>query len=107
MVIAELVSIKSNAGACQKPVAGKSVAVATSATAIVAAEEAWKSNFSKLPQHSVFSPESVAQGEPYVAILKDGAWHVFGTLTKGAIGGTPQASICAVVGSVLATSHGQ
>ena len=99
--------MSANAGACQKPVAGKPVAVATSVAAIVVAKEAWKAIYSKAPQHSAFSPESVAQGEPYVAILGDGVWHVFGTLPKGTLGGTPEASICAVDGSVLATSHGQ
>jgi len=95
------------ADACEKPIAGKPVAVSTPAAAIVAAKEAWKSIYSKAPQHSVFSPENVAQGEPYVATLENGVWHVFGTLPKGTVGGTPEASICAVDGSVSATSHGR
>lgn len=81
--------------------------IVTSAAAIVVAKEAWKAIYRKAPQHSVFSPESVALGEPYVAILEDDGWHVFGTLPNGPIGGTPEASICAVDGAVSAASHGQ
>ena len=107
LMVVGLVAICANADACQKPIVGKPLAVATPAAAIVAAKEAWKSIYSKAPQHSVFSAESVAQGEPYVATLENGVWHVFGTLPKGAVGGTPEASICAVDGSVSATTHGK
>jgi NTF2 fold immunity protein len=106
-MVVGLVAICANSEACQKPIVGKPLAVATSAAAIVAAKEAWQSIYSKAPQHSVFSPESVAKGEPYVATLENGVWHVFGTLSKGTVGGTPEASICAVDGSVSATTHGK
>jgi NTF2 fold immunity protein of polymorphic toxin system component len=86
---------------------GKSVAISTPITAIATAKEAWKSIYVKASQRSEFSPESIANREPYVATLENGVWHVVGTLPKGAIGGTPEASICAVDGSVLDTSHGQ
>jgi hypothetical protein len=87
--------------------AGKPVAISTSTTAVAAAKEAWKSIYGKAPQHSEFSPESIAKSEPYVATLENGVWHVVGTLPKCTLGGTPEASICAVDGSVSATSHGQ
>ena len=79
MIIVGLVAISVHATACEKPIAGKPFAVATPAAAIAAAKEAWKSIYSKAPQHSAFSPESIAQGEPYVATLEDGVWHVVGT----------------------------
>jgi hypothetical protein len=107
MVLVGIVAASGNANACENPIAGKHLAVATSAAAIAAAKEAWKSIYSKAPQHSAFSPESVAQGEPYAAILENGVWHVVGTVPKGTLGGTPEASICAVDGSVSATSHGK
>lgn len=107
MIIAGLVSIGVNAEPCQQQPAGRPVAVATSAAAIVAAKIAWDALYRAAPTHSAFSPAMVAKGEPYVAILEDGVWHVFGTLPKGTIGGTPEASICAVDGSVVATLHGQ
>ncbi|MGO9995402.1 MAG: NTF2 fold immunity protein [Steroidobacteraceae bacterium] len=106
-VIIGLIAISANADACEKPVVGRPIAVATPAAAIAAAKEAWKSIYSKAPQHSAFSPESIAQGEPYVATLENGVWRVVGTLPKGTVGGTPEASICAVDGSVSATSHGR
>jgi hypothetical protein len=102
-----LLGLHVSAEACTAPAAGRSLAIATPAAAIVAAKAAWKSIYDKAPWHSVFSPESIAQGEPYVATLKDGAWHVFGTLPRGTIGGTPEATVCQGDGSVEATSHGQ
>jgi hypothetical protein len=100
-------AISADAHACDKPEAGKPIAVATAAAAIAAAKEAWRPIYSKAPQHSAFSPESISQGEPYVATLESGVWHVVGTLPKGTVGGAPEASICEVDGSVSATSHGQ
>jgi hypothetical protein len=100
-----LAAISANANACDKPEAGKPIAVATAAAAIAAAKVAWKSIYSKAPQHSAFSPESITRGEPYVATLENGVWHVVGTLPNGTAGGTPEASICEVDGSVSATSH--
>jgi NTF2 fold immunity protein len=86
---------------------GKPVAISTSTTAIATAKEAWKSIYVKASQRSEFSPETIANSEPYVATLENGVWHVVGTLPRGTIGGTPEASICAVDGSVLDTSHSQ
>jgi hypothetical protein len=106
VVIACLVAICATAQACEKPEAGKPIAVATAAAAIAAAKAAWSSIYSKAPQHSAFSPENITQAEPYVAALENGVvWHVVGTLSKGTVAGTPEASICAVDGSVSATSH--
>jgi hypothetical protein len=102
-----LVAINANAHACDKPEAGRPVAVATAAAAIAAAKEAWRSIYSKAPQHSAFSPDSITRGEPYVATLEGGVWKVVGTLPNGKIGGTPEASVCEVDGSVSATAHGR
>ena len=102
-----LVAIDADAHACDKPKAGKHIAVATAASAIAAAKVAWRSIYSKAPQHSAFSPESITRGEPYIATLENGVWHVVGALSTGTAGGTPEASICEVDGSVSATSQGR
>jgi hypothetical protein len=65
--------------------AGKPVAISTSSTAIAAAKEAWKSIYGKASQRSEFSPESIANSEPYEATLENGVWHVVGTLPKGTV----------------------
>src|SRR5450432_2059349 len=96
-----------SAVACHTPVRGQSVAVATPAAAILAAKAAWRSIYTKAPRHSAFSPESIAHGEPYVATLENGVWHIIGTLPAGAVGGTAMAVVCQVDGAVEATSHGQ
>jgi hypothetical protein len=54
MVLVGIVAASGNANACENPIAGKHLAVATSAAAIAAAKEAWKSIYSKAPQHSAF-----------------------------------------------------
>ena len=102
-----LVAVHVSAVACQAPMPGQSVAVATPAAAILAAKAAWRSIYEKAPWHSAFSPESIALGEPYAATLEHGVWHIIGTLPRGAIGGTLMAAVCQVDGTVEATSHGQ
>jgi hypothetical protein len=100
-----LLTVNVCAYSCPAPAVGKPVAVTSPAAAIAAAKEAWKSIFSKAPQHSEYSAENVAKAEPYVAKLENGVWHVFGTLPEGLRGGTPEASVCEVDGSVSATWH--
>jgi hypothetical protein len=107
IVALALLTVSVCAYSCPAPAAGKPVAVTTPAAAIAAAKEAWKSISSKAPQHSVYSAETVAKAEPYVAKLENGEWHVFGTLPEGWRGGTPEATVCAVDGSVSATWHGR
>ena len=86
------------ANSCPVSVPGKPLVVGSPDAAITAAKEAWKSKY---------SAENVAKSEPYAARFENGEWHVFGTLPSGAIGGTPEASVCAVDGSVSATWYGQ
>jgi hypothetical protein len=107
MLIFLLLPILEDATACEMPVAGKPVAIANQAAAVAAAKAAWQSVYSKARWHSEFSPEHVAEDEPYVAVLKNGVWHVYGTLPHDAIGGTPEARICQSDGMVLVTTHGQ
>jgi hypothetical protein len=38
--------------------------------------------------------QEIAKYEPYQAVLVNSTWHVYGSLGDGAIGGTPEASIC-------------
>lgn len=45
--------------------------------------------------------------KPYHAFLKNGIWHVNGTLPKNTLGGVPVAEIRASDGKVLRVSHGK
>ena len=45
--------------------------------------------------------------EPFVATLKEGVWHVHGTLPPGAVGGTAEAEISKIDGCILRVSHGK
>jgi hypothetical protein len=106
-LVACLIGLHVSAVACKAPVPGQPVAIATAAAAVAAAKVAWKSIYDKAPWHSAFSPESIAHGEPYVATLDNGMWHVVGTLPRDSIGGTPEATVCQSDGSIEATSHEQ
>jgi hypothetical protein len=52
-------------------------------------------------------PEHVDKYKPYRAELRDGVWHVFGTLPGGGPGGTPEARVRDRDGEVLQVFHSQ
>jgi hypothetical protein len=52
-------------------------------------------------------PAYVAKYKPYRAELRDGIWHVFGTLPSGWVGGTPEARVRDSDGEVLQVFHSQ
>ena len=49
----------------------------------------------------------VEKYKPYSAELKQGIWHVFGTVSGGGPGGTPEALVQDLDGAVLSVGHGQ
>ena len=53
----------------------------------------------------IFGDEEVAKFRPYHAQLKDGIWTVYGTLQRGALGGTPQLTIQKRDGKVTEVWH--
>jgi hypothetical protein len=52
-------------------------------------------------------PEYVEKYQPYRAELREGIWHVFGTLPGDTVGGTPEARVRDRDGEVLQVFHGQ
>jgi hypothetical protein len=52
-------------------------------------------------------PEYVDKYKPYRAELRDGIWHVFGTLPGSGPGGTPEAKVRDRDGEVLEVLHSQ
>ena len=106
LVFLLLFAVALGAGACEQPLAGNPVAIKNEADAVAAAKAAWQSVYSKAHWHKEFSPEHIAEDEPYVAVLGNGIWHVYGSLPPGALGGTPEARICQVDGLVTVT-HGK
>jgi len=63
------------------------------ASAIAHAKGAFAAAFEKT--HSAeASPANLAKFEPYTAVLKDGVWHVQGTVPPGYFGPVPVASVC-------------
>lgn len=52
-------------------------------------------------------PEYVAGYKPYRAALRDGVWHVFGTLPGDCAGGTPEARVRDSDGKALDVFHTQ
>src|SRR5688572_3655091 len=52
-------------------------------------------------------PESFARVHPYRARFHDGVWHVFGTLPKGWVGGTPEAYVRDADGEIVRITHGR
>lgn len=55
----------------------------------------------------VYGKAHIEGGKPYHAFLKDGIWHVNGTLPKNTLGGVPVAEIRAADGKVLRVGHGK
>ena len=55
----------------------------------------------------IYGKENIEGKKPYKAILKDGIWHVSGSLPSGWIGGVPEAEITKDNGRILRISHGK
>ena len=68
-------------------------------TAIAIAKAVW------IP---IYGKEQIESEAPFVATLKEGAWHVHGTLPKGYYrGGTAEAVISKRDGQILRVIHGE
>ena len=78
-----------------KPAAGY---VPDAATAIHIAVAVWE---------PIYGRDMIAGEAPYVATLKDGVWHVEGSLPEGWVGGTAVADISKADGTILRVSHGR
>ncbi len=78
-----------------RPAAGY---VPDAATAIRIAVAVWE---------PIYGRDTIAGEAPYVATLKDGAWHVEGSLPAGWVGGTAVADISKADGTILRVSHGR
>jgi hypothetical protein len=63
-------------------------------TAIAHAKGVMASVHEKNPSSSIGSPVDIARFEPYRATLKDGVWHVEGTVPPGYRGKVPIISVC-------------
>ena len=68
------------------------------ATAIAIAKAIW------IP---IYGKEKIESEAPFVATLKENAWHVQGTLPKGYRGGTAEAVISKRDGKILRVIHGK
>jgi hypothetical protein len=77
--------------------------VASADAAILSARQAWQSIAEKKGSSSVYSKESAAKFEPYTATLKDGVWHVRGTVPPGYRGETLDTTVRQSDGSVSVT----
>jgi hypothetical protein len=64
------------------------------ASAIARAKGAWSSTYQKRPNEKMFEPSNAAKLEPYTATLKDGVWHVEGTVRPEYHGYVPVISLC-------------
>jgi hypothetical protein len=62
--------------------------------AIARAKATWASIHEKVPTNSISAPEFIVRFEPYSATLKDGVWHVQGTIPPGFHGYAPVMSLC-------------
>jgi hypothetical protein len=54
-----------------------------------------------------YGDENISQHEPYNAKLEGEAWHVYGHMPEGALGGIPEAFICRADGKILTVFHTQ
>ena len=55
----------------------------------------------------IYGKEKIASEKPYMAALKDGVWHVNGSLPQGWIGGVAEAEVAKDDGRILRISHGK
>ncbi len=67
-------------------------------TAIAVAVAVWK---------PIYGASQIEGEKPYVATLKDGVWHVRGSLPKGWTGGVAEVDISKANGTILRVSHGR
>lgn len=67
-------------------------------TAIAIAVAVWK---------PLYGPAQIEGERPYTATLKEGVWHVSGSLPKGWLGGVAEAEISRKDGRVIRVSHGK
>jgi hypothetical protein len=67
-------------------------------TAIRIAEAVWE---------PIYGKKQIENARPFTAVLKDGVWHVSGSLPKGWLGGVPEAEISKATGEVLRVTHGK
>jgi hypothetical protein len=63
-------------------------------TAIARAKGAWSSMYEKNPYNDMFNPSNAMNLEPYTATLKEGVWHIEGTVRPGFHGYFPVISLC-------------
>jgi hypothetical protein len=80
--------------------------------AIAQAKAAWIAIHEKDPTNATSAPDYIARFEPYSATLKDGVWHVQGTIPPGFHGRAPVMSVCkndegAAAGSIEIPSRGR
>ena len=54
-----------------------------------------------------YGKETIDGEKPYMAELKKGVWHVYGSLPKGAVGGVAEAWISQTDGHVIRYMHGE
>lgn len=76
--------------------------VTTADAAILSAKQAWQSIYEK-KRSPAYGKESAARFEPYTATLKDGVWHVRGTVPLGYHGETLETTVRQSDGSVSVT----
>ncbi len=65
-------------------------------TAIAVAVAVWK---------PIFGAATIEHEKPYSATLKDGVWHVEGSLPEGFVGGVANADISKDYGTILSVYH--
>jgi len=78
-----------------KPVEGY---VSDGETAIAIAVAVWT---------PIYGREQIVDNKPYKAVLKNGIWHVKGSIPHGMLGGVPEAEISKEDGLILRVSHGK
>jgi hypothetical protein len=62
--------------------------------AVAHAKGAFASTYEKNPSSYPYSPTNIAKFEPYTATLRNGVWHIDGTVPAGYHGSVPAVSIC-------------
>ena len=55
----------------------------------------------------IYGEEKIQKEKPYQAVLKNGVWHVEGTLPKEFVGGVAVAEISKDDGRIMGVGHGQ
>ena len=55
----------------------------------------------------IYGKKQIEKEKPHKATLKDGIWHVNGSLPKGWVGGVAEAEIAKDDGRIIRISHGK